>query len=61
MIEEIDYSMLSEAKMSKKETEAWIHSFLTNYVPTFEQAEAFFKKKNMKITKKEYERVCKKR
>ncbi len=61
MIEEIDYSILNEVVMSKKDTEAWIHSFMTNYTPSFEQTKAFFKDKNMKITKKEYERVCKKR
>lgn len=59
--EEIDYSLLVEYNMSKKDTTAWIHTFLTDYVPNFEQAKAFFVKKNMKITKKEYDRICKKR
>ena len=59
-MEEIDYSLLIETNMSKDAT-AWIHSFLTTYVPDYEQTKAFFKKKNIKITKKEYDRICKKR
>ncbi len=58
--EELDYSLYFESKMTESETKAWISCFLTNYVPTFEQARSYLNKKNIRITKKQYDDVYKK-
>jgi len=60
-MEEIDYSNLNESKVTKKEVNAWIHVFITNYAPSYEQAQKFFKDKDIKITKADYDKICKKR
>jgi len=57
--EEVDHSLILENKIKKSERKAWIHSFLTNTAPNFEQAKKFFSKKGIDLTEKEYRKACK--
>ena len=59
--EEIDYSLLSENKMTGDELNSWIHIFITDHAPSFEDAKKFFVKKGVELKKKEYEKACRKR
>ena len=59
--EELDYSILNENKITSKEVKSWVHCFITNTAPSFDQAKEFFESKDIKVTKLMYEKICKER
>lgn len=62
MIEEIDYS--EEAKYDlfesvKKEKSHWASCFISQMAPSFEQVKKELEKKDLSISKKDYDTICK--
>ena len=63
MFEEIDYS--EEAKYDLfesvvREKTNWAECLISRMAPSFEQVTNKLEEKNIKITKKQYEKICKK-
>jgi len=66
MLEEIDYSeeakydlFESVSKEKEKEKLDWIACLICQIAPPYEKISEKLKKKNIQITKKQYEKVCK--